>query len=49
MSLNRLPEVFCMNETKACMEIIHFINEHKEGEKSTHQMIKKHEHRKKNR
>eukprot|EP00347_Sterkiella_histriomuscorum_P015972 403354991 len=49
MSLNRLPENFCVNETKACMEIILFLNEQKEGEKSTHQMIKKHEHRKQNR
>lgn len=42
MSLNRLPEGFCINETKACMEIIMFLNEQKDGEKSTHQMIKKH-------
>ncbi len=46
MSLNRLPEEFCQNENKACMEIILFLNEHKDGEKSTHEMIKKHEHRK---
>lgn len=31
------------------MELIMFLNEQKEGEKSTHQMIKKHEHRKQNR
>ena len=49
MSLNRLPENFCRNETKACMEIIIFLNEQKEGEKSTHEMIKKHDHRKHNR
>ena len=36
-----------MNENKACMEII-FFNDQKEGEKSTHSMIKKHEHRKQN-
>jgi hypothetical protein len=46
MSLNRLPEQFCQNETKSCMEIILFLNEQKEGEKSTHEMIKKHDHRK---
>jgi hypothetical protein len=27
MALNRLPEVFCVNETKACLEIILFLNE----------------------
>lgn len=48
MSLNRLPEQFCQNETKSCMEIILFLNEQKEGEKSTHEMIKKHDHRKQN-
>jgi hypothetical protein len=47
--LNRLPEAFCVGETKACNEIIMFLNESKEGEKSTHQMIKKHTHRKHNR
>lgn len=31
------------------MEIILFLNEAKEGEKSTHNMIKKHDHRKHNR
>jgi hypothetical protein len=31
------------------MEIIIFLNEQKEGEKSTHEMIKKHDHRKHNR
>jgi hypothetical protein len=36
MSLNRLPEGFCVNENKACMEIILFLNEQKDGEKSTH-------------
>jgi hypothetical protein len=49
MALNRLPENFCRNETKACMEIIIFLSEQKEGEKSTHEMIKKHDHRKHNR
>ncbi len=36
MGLNRLPEAFCVGETKACNEIINFLNESKEGEKSTH-------------
>ena len=49
MSLNRLPEKFCLNERKSCMEVIMFLNESKEGEKSTHEMIKKNENRKKNR
>ena len=48
MSLNKLPEQFCLNETKACMEIVTFLSEQKEGEKSTHNMIKKHDHRKHN-
>ena len=49
MALNRLPEVFCTNETKSCDELITFLNEQKEGEKSTHMMIKKHRHRRKGR
>lgn len=47
-SLIRLPERFCVNESKACSEITMFLNEQKEGERSTHEMIKKHDHRKNN-
>jgi hypothetical protein len=47
-SLIKLPEKFCLNESKACSEITMFLNEQKEGEKSTHEMIKKHDHRKNN-
>lgn len=48
MSLIKLPEKFCLNESKVCSEITMFLNEQKDGEKSTHKMIKKHDHRKKN-
>ena len=37
-----------MNESKACSEITMVLNEQKEGERSTHEMIKKHDHRKNN-
>ena len=47
MSLIKLPEKFCLNESKVCSEITMFLNEQKEGEKSKHKMIKKHDHRKK--
>jgi superfamily I DNA and/or RNA helicase len=46
ISLNRLPEVFCKNEIKACGELNLFLNMTKQGEESTHKMIKKHKHRK---
>jgi|LauGreDrversion4_2_1035121.scaffolds.fasta_scaffold21337_3 hypothetical protein len=48
MSLIKLPENFCINESKGCSEITMFLSEQKEGEKSTHGMIKKHDHRKNN-